>query len=118
MRARHHRVDLLLHQAVDRRGRARDEGDAERSREQRCGGTMPGVARNIPITAVKTISDTTRGLVSATKARKRCERLALRDLGIHLEGRKPRKAKKFSTTSATSSSAAPALWRRAARAAG
>ena len=28
-------------------------------------GTMPGVARNMPITAVKTISDTTRGLVSS-----------------------------------------------------
>jgi len=30
-----------------------------------CNGTMPGVARNMPITAVKTMSDTTRGLVSA-----------------------------------------------------
>ena len=29
------------------------------------GGTMLGVARNMPITAVKTISETTRGLVSA-----------------------------------------------------
>ena len=28
---------------------------------------MPGAARNMPITAVNTISDTTRGLVSATK---------------------------------------------------
>jgi hypothetical protein len=27
-------------------------------------GTQPGVARNIPITAVKTMSETTRGLVS------------------------------------------------------
>jgi len=27
--------------------------------------TMPGMARNIPITAVKTISDTTGGFVSA-----------------------------------------------------
>src|SRR5713226_9683440 len=33
---------------------------------------MPGVARNIPITAVNTMSDTTRGLVSEQKARKRC----------------------------------------------
>ncbi|MNC88934.1 hypothetical protein D3C83_48110 [compost metagenome] len=29
-----------------------------------CNGTMPGTARNMPITAVKTMSDTTRGLVS------------------------------------------------------
>jgi len=29
------------------------------------GGTMSDVARNMPITAVNTISDTTRGLVSA-----------------------------------------------------
>jgi len=29
-----------------------------------CGGTMPGAARNMPITAVKTISETTRGFVS------------------------------------------------------
>ena len=29
------------------------------------GGTMPGVARNMPITAVNTMSETTRGLVSA-----------------------------------------------------
>ena len=28
------------------------------------GGTMPGVARNMPMTAVNKISDTTRGLVS------------------------------------------------------
>jgi hypothetical protein len=35
------------------------------------GGTIPGVARNMPITAVNTTSDTTRGLVSATKARTR-----------------------------------------------
>src|SRR6185503_7040985 len=31
-----------------------------------CRGTMPGDASSMPITAVKTISDTTRGLVSAT----------------------------------------------------
>ena len=30
-----------------------------------CGGTMPGVARNMPITAVKTMRETTRGFVSA-----------------------------------------------------
>ena len=35
------------------------------------GGGSPGVARNMPITAQKTISDTTRGLVSARKCRKR-----------------------------------------------
>ena len=29
-------------------------------------GTMPGVARNMPMTAVNTINDTTRGLVSAS----------------------------------------------------
>ena len=29
------------------------------------GGTIPGVARNMPITAVNTMSETTRGLVSA-----------------------------------------------------
>ena len=29
------------------------------------GGTIPGVERHMPITAVKTMSDTTRGLVSA-----------------------------------------------------
>ena len=29
-----------------------------------CSGTMPGTARNMPIMAVNTISDTTRGLVS------------------------------------------------------
>jgi hypothetical protein len=34
-----------------------------------CEATMPGVARNMPITAVNTMSDTTRGLVSARKAR-------------------------------------------------
>ncbi len=31
----------------------------------RPGGTIPGVARNMPITAVSRMSDTTRGLVSA-----------------------------------------------------
>src|SRR3990170_914931 len=33
-----------------------------------------------------------------------------KNLCSHREGRKPRKAKKFSTTSAASSAAAPALW--------
>ena len=73
------------------------------------GGTMPGVARNMPITAVNTMSDTTRGLVSARKARRRWAKLGEENLCIHREGRKPRKAKKFSTTSAASSAAAPAL---------
>ena len=36
---------------------------------------MPGVARNMPITAVNTISDTTRGLVSEKNARSRCAKL-------------------------------------------
>jgi len=36
-----------------------------------CSGTMPGVASSMPITAVNTISDTTRGLVSARKERAR-----------------------------------------------
>ena len=36
-----------------------------------CSGTMPGVASSMPITAVKTISDTTRGLVSARNERAR-----------------------------------------------
>jgi hypothetical protein len=35
------------------------------------GGT-PGDARNMPITAVKTINDTTRGFVNARNCRKRC----------------------------------------------
>ena len=34
-------------------------------------GGMPGTARNMPITAVKTISDTTRGFVSARNWRAR-----------------------------------------------
>src|SRR5260221_6172264 len=38
-----------------------------------CGDTMRGVASSMQITAVKTISDTTRGLVSATKAKMRDE---------------------------------------------
>src|SRR5688572_10406879 len=37
-----------------------------------CRGTTPGVARNMPITAVKTMRDTTRGFVSEYKARSRC----------------------------------------------
>jgi len=37
----------------------------------RPGGTMPGEASSIPITAVKTMSETTRGLVSARNARTR-----------------------------------------------
>jgi hypothetical protein len=31
----------------------------------RPGGTIPGVARNMPITAVSRMSETTRGLVNA-----------------------------------------------------
>ena len=67
-RARHQRVDLLLDEAVDRRGGAGDERDADRARTaRRARGRQPGVARNMPMTAQKTISDTTRGLVSARK---------------------------------------------------
>ena len=32
-----------------------------------CSGTAPGTARNIPITAVKTMSDTTRGFGEAVE---------------------------------------------------
>ena len=67
-RARHQRVDLLLDEAVERRGGAGDERDADRREEaRRAAGGSPGVARNIPMTAQKTINDTTRGLVSARK---------------------------------------------------
>src|SRR4029450_3224341 len=38
------------------------------------------------------------------------QQIGIHFTGIHLEGSGPRKAKKFSTTRAISSSAAPALW--------
>ena len=64
--ARHQRIDLLLDQAVHRRRRAGHQRDAQRARKQDgAPAPCPASARNMPITAVNTISDTTRGLVSA-----------------------------------------------------
>src|SRR6266542_1046073 len=41
------------------------------AQKTRCGGGSPGTARNMPMTAQNTISDTTRGFASATKWRNR-----------------------------------------------
>ncbi len=57
-RARHRRVDLLLHEAIERRGRARDQRDAHRREDDAVrGAATPGAARSIPITAVKTMRE-------------------------------------------------------------
>jgi hypothetical protein len=67
--ARHQRIDLDLDQAIDGGRGARDQRDAEgggkRCRREARIEHRPGTARNMPITAQKTISETTRGLVSA-----------------------------------------------------
>ena len=42
-----------------------------RARANLVGGTMPGVDRNMPITAQNTMSDTTRGLVRLKNWRRR-----------------------------------------------
>ena len=86
-RARHQRVDVLLDQAVDRGRRAGHQPDAERAASSTAAprGT-PGTARNMPITAQNTISYTTRGLVSAKKARKRWAKLRS-DEAVYAPGR-------------------------------
>ena len=56
-------------------------------------GGRPGVARNMPMTATKTISDTTRGLVSARNCRKRC-RLSVATV-IEAAGNDARRARYF-----------------------
>ena len=66
-RAGHQRVDFLLDETVDRGRRAGDERDADRREEHDARRRKPGVDRNMPMTAQKTINDTTRGFVSARK---------------------------------------------------
>ena len=63
----------------------------------------------MPITAVNTMSDTTRGLVSARTRAARWAKLRKRTCVFTGKDASRGKAKKFSTTSAASSAAAPAL---------
>ena len=64
-RVRHPRIDLLLEQAI---ACGEEPATSAMSAPNRngCSGTPPWVARNIPIIAVKTMSETTRGFVRLT----------------------------------------------------
>jgi hypothetical protein len=74
-RAGNQRVDLLLEQAIARRSGAATSATQIAPNRSDGSATMPGVARNIPMTAVKTMSDSTRGLVRAKNWRSRSGRV-------------------------------------------
>ena len=64
----HASVDLRIRDVIDGSGRGRNQGNAQDAKGDGASGTMVGIDRNIPTSAVSNISETTRGLVISTKS--------------------------------------------------